>query len=96
MIVHNGCSAAAHDTQYDTTTLFYFVDVMKCHVKPDPTYSVHLITSTVQLCSSLGTSLNRFEMETALFVLDKDGSGLISEGEFVDWYRGSAASIPTN
>jgi Ca2+-binding EF-hand superfamily protein len=35
-------------------------------------------------------------METALFVLDKDGSGLITEGEFVDWYRGSAVLIPTN
>lgn len=70
--------------------------VVSCRVKPNPTNSMHLITCTAQLCSSLGTSLNRFEMETALFVLDKDGSGLISEGEFVDWYRGSAASIPTN
>jgi Ca2+-binding EF-hand superfamily protein len=57
---------------------------------------MHRATSTPQLCSSLGTSLNRFEMETALFVLDKDGSGLITEGEFVDWYRGSAVLIPTN
>ena len=38
--------------------------------------------------------MNRFEMETALFILDKDGSGQISEAEFVDWYRSSAGTIP--
>ena len=47
----------------------------------------------IQLTISLGIPLNHTEIETALYVLDKDGSGTISEKEFVEWWRGSSASL---
>ena len=49
-----------------------------------------------QLCSSLGVTLNRFELETALFVLDKDASGLIDKIEFVTWFRGTGSALSIN
>ena len=50
----------------------------------------------LQLCASLGVTLNRFELETALFVLDKDASGLIDKTEFVSWFRDSGTSLINN
>jgi Ca2+-binding EF-hand superfamily protein len=40
------------------------------------------------LCLTLGTTLTRNELETALFLLDKDGNGEVSEEEFLNWYLG--------
>ena len=50
----------------------------------------------LQLCASLGVTLNRFELETALFVLDKDASGLIDKTEFVSWFRDNGTSLINN
>jgi Ca2+-binding EF-hand superfamily protein len=50
----------------------------------------------LQLCASLGVTLNRFELETALFVLDKDASGLIDKIEFVSWFRDNGTSLINN
>jgi EF-hand domain pair len=41
-----------------------------------------------KMCLSLGTTLTRNELESALFLLDKDGNGQVSEQEFLDWYLG--------
>lgn len=46
-------------------------------------------TQLAQLCSSLGSTLTRQELESALFILDTDGNGLVSEDEFVSWWVGS-------
>lgn len=41
-----------------------------------------------RLCSDLGTTLSRNELESALVTLDKDGDGAITYDEFVSWYYG--------
>jgi Ca2+-binding EF-hand superfamily protein len=38
------------------------------------------------LCSSLGYNLSRFELESAFFVLDRDGGGDVSLEEFQYWF----------
>ena len=38
------------------------------------------------LCTSLGTTLSRNELESALFILDKNGDGKISLAEFLIWW----------
>ena len=40
------------------------------------------------LCASLGSTMTRQELESALFILDTDGNGRISEDEFVNWWTG--------
>ena len=40
------------------------------------------------LCLALGTQLSRNELESALFILDKDGDGKIELNEFVGWWSG--------
>ena len=41
-----------------------------------------------QLCASLGSTMTRQEIESALFILDTDGNGHVSEEEFVGWWVG--------
>lgn len=45
-------------------------------------------TELAALCSDLGTTLSRNELEAALVTLDKNGDGAISYDEFVFWYYG--------
>jgi Ca2+-binding EF-hand superfamily protein len=41
-----------------------------------------------KLCQSLGSPLSHNELESALFILDKDGSGVIEYSEFLVWWKG--------
>ena len=41
-----------------------------------------------KLCQKLGSPLNHNELEAALFILDKDGSGTVSYPEFLAWWTG--------
>ena len=43
------------------------------------------------LCQTLGTTLSRNELESALVTLDRDGNGAITYEEFVSWYYGRGA-----
>lgn len=50
----------------------------------------HLDTPELALlCASLGSTMTRQELESALFILDADGNGLVSEAEFLNWWTGS-------
>ena len=40
------------------------------------------------LCKALGSTLSRRELESALFLLDKNEDGQISFDEFFNWYQG--------
>ena len=41
-----------------------------------------------KLCQALGSPLSHNELESALFILDKGGSGVIAYGEFLAWWKG--------
>lgn len=57
--------------------------------KADKDHSGTLDSSELAvLCADMGTTLSRNELESALFALDKDGSGNITYDEFVAWYYG--------
>jgi hypothetical protein len=40
------------------------------------------------LCMSLGSTLSKNELESALFILDKDQDGKITKDEFIAWWQG--------
>lgn len=40
------------------------------------------------LCLSLGSTLSKNELESALFILDKNQDGKIEKQEFIDWWQG--------
>jgi Ca2+-binding EF-hand superfamily protein len=42
------------------------------------------------LCQSLGSPLTLNELESAILVLDVNGDGKITYGEFLKWYVGGA------
>jgi len=39
------------------------------------------------LCSSLGYSLNKNELESALFILDSNSDGKVTVDEFIEWWN---------
>jgi hypothetical protein len=43
-------------------------------------------TELSSLCQSMGSTLSRLELESAVFILDKDGDGKIQKQEFIDWW----------
>lgn len=43
-------------------------------------------TELLSLCKSLGSNLSRLELESVVFILDKDGDGKIQKQEFIDWW----------
>jgi Ca2+-binding EF-hand superfamily protein len=38
------------------------------------------------ICADMGTTLNKNELESALFMLDKNGDGKVSLEEFQVWW----------
>ena len=46
-----------------------------------------------KLCQSLGATQSLNELESALFVLDKNSDGKVSYDEFLDWWQGREAHM---
>lgn len=62
-------------------------DVVRKFNEADTNGDGHLDISEVKaLCSSLGMNLNRYELESAFFMLDRDGNGDVSLEEFQYWF----------
>ena len=50
-------------------------------------------TELADLCLSLGSQLSKNELESALFILDKNNNGKVEKQEFLDWWQGNGGPV---
>lgn len=62
-------------------------DPLTMHVLPEDGSGYIDAAELRDLCDDLGIHLSKSELNEALDMLDKDGSGAIEFEEFVDWWR---------